>query len=295
MSAADKAKLDGLADAAGLDLKPNVRVATTAPGALASDFENGDTVDGIVLSTGDRILIKNQAAPVENGVYVVNATGAPSRAADMPAAASASSNIVPVDQGTANKDTIWFCVSDVGSDVVGTDPLAFALQSQGAPRIAGAGLALDANNQLNVGANADGSIVVNADDVQVGVLATDAQHGVRGGGTQHAAATVGVNGFMSAADKTKLDGIETGATAETFRQERVTTQNITNADVTLTDTLNFVPKSAASVLLFFNGIQQIQGVGEDYTISGQAITWLASTGTASNMKTTDDLVAYYVS
>jgi hypothetical protein len=54
---------------------------------------------------------------------------------------------------------------------------------------------------FHVGANEDGSIVVNDDDIQVGVLATDAQHGVRGGGTQHAVATTSVAGFMSAADK----------------------------------------------------------------------------------------------
>jgi hypothetical protein len=82
---------------------------------------------------------------------------------------------------------------------------------------AGAGLTgggdLSANRTFNVVANADGSITVNANDIQVGVLASDAQHGVRGGGTQHAAATTSVNGFMSATDKTKLDGIGAGATA----------------------------------------------------------------------------------
>lgn len=76
---------------------------------------------------------------------------------------------------------------------------------------AGAGLTgggdLSADRTFDVGANADGSIVVNADDVQVGVLATDAQHGARGGGTQHATATQSVAGFMSAQDKTDLDAI----------------------------------------------------------------------------------------
>jgi hypothetical protein len=79
---------------------------------------------------------------------------------------------------------------------------------------AGAGLVNSGtatNPILDVVANADGSITVAADDVKVGVLATDVQHGVRGGGTQHAVATVAVNGFMSAADKTKLDGIAPGA------------------------------------------------------------------------------------
>ena len=85
--------------------------------------------------------------------------------------------------------------------------------------IAGAGLTgggnLTADRTFNVGANADGSIVVNADDVQVGVLATDAQHGNRGGGSQHAlAVALGDAGFMSGADKNKLDGIEPGAVAD---------------------------------------------------------------------------------
>jgi hypothetical protein len=65
---------------------------------------------------------------------------------------------------------------------------------------------LSADRTFDVAAHADGSIVVNADDVQVGVLATDVQHGVRGGGTQHAVATTLVAGFMSAADKAALDG-----------------------------------------------------------------------------------------
>lgn len=74
---------------------------------------------------------------------------------------------------------------------------------------AGAGLTgggdLSTGRTVDVVANADGSIVVNANDVQVGVLASDAQHGARGGGTQHAAATTSVAGFMSAADKTAHD------------------------------------------------------------------------------------------
>lgn len=66
---------------------------------------------------------------------------------------------------------------------------------------------LSANRTFNVVANADGSITVNADDIQVGILATDAQHGARGGGTQHAVATQIANGFMSAADKIKSDNL----------------------------------------------------------------------------------------
>lgn len=70
---------------------------------------------------------------------------------------------------------------------------------------AGAGLTgggdLSADRTFNVVANADGSIVVAADDVKVGVLATDAQHGNRGNGALHTAATTSLAGFMAAADK----------------------------------------------------------------------------------------------
>jgi hypothetical protein len=66
---------------------------------------------------------------------------------------------------------------------------------------------------LDIGAHGDGSITVNADNIQVGVLATDASHGARGGGTQHAnAVPSGAAGFMSGADKEKLDGVEAAAT-----------------------------------------------------------------------------------
>lgn len=81
--------------------------------------------------------------------------------------------------------------------------------SGGSDPVAGAGTTQTGSRPttINVIANADGSIIVNADDIKVGVLATDAQHGNRGGGGVHAVATSGAAGFMSATDKTKLDAI----------------------------------------------------------------------------------------
>lgn len=85
--------------------------------------------------------------------------------------------------------------------------------------IAGAGLTgggdLSADRTLDVVAHADGSIVVNANDIQVGILATDAQHGNRGGGSLHALASGSAAGFMSAADFTKLAGVAANAAALT--------------------------------------------------------------------------------
>jgi hypothetical protein len=102
-----------------------------------------------------------------------------------------------------------------GADKTKLDGLPSAAVPTSRTVTAGTGLtgggALSGDITLNVIANADGSIVANGDDIQVGVLATDAQHGTRGGGTQHAVATGGDAGFMSAADKTAHDSLVTRA------------------------------------------------------------------------------------
>jgi hypothetical protein len=84
-----------------------VRVATTTSGTLASSFENGDTIDGVTLATADRILIKNQVTTSENGVYTVNASGAPTRATDMDITDEFVGSVVYVWSGTANGNTVW--------------------------------------------------------------------------------------------------------------------------------------------------------------------------------------------
>ena len=49
---------------------------------MATDLENADTLDGVALVTGDRVLVKDQADATENGIYIVVASGAPSEVAD---------------------------------------------------------------------------------------------------------------------------------------------------------------------------------------------------------------------
>ena len=53
----------------------SVVAATTVAGTLGSSFENGDTIDNVALVTNNKILVKNQADPIANGVYVVNPAG----------------------------------------------------------------------------------------------------------------------------------------------------------------------------------------------------------------------------
>ena len=116
---------------AGLSWKQAVRAATTAAGTLATDFENGDTVDGVTLATGDRILIKNQASAAENGIYVVAASGAPTRASDANSGAELVNATVYVSEGSTNADTQWTCTANA-TITIGVTNIVWAQLSAGA-------------------------------------------------------------------------------------------------------------------------------------------------------------------
>lgn len=118
------------AKVAGLSWKQAVRAATTVAGTLATSFENGDTVDGVVLATGDRILIKNQAAPADNGIYVVAASGAPARSTDADSGVELVNASVYVSEGTTLADTQWTCTTNAPI-TVGSTSLAFAQLTSG--------------------------------------------------------------------------------------------------------------------------------------------------------------------
>lgn len=156
----------GYVDAAvvGIDWKASVRVATTAAVTLATAFENGDTLDGVTLATGNRVLVKDQADGSENGIYTVNASGAPTRATDADTAAEITASFaVFVEEGTVNADSAWTLTNN-GTVTVGTTVLVFT-QFTGLGQItAGAGLTKAANT-LDVGAGT--GITVNANDVAI--------------------------------------------------------------------------------------------------------------------------------
>ncbi|MGP6422213.1 phage tail protein [Pseudomonas putida] len=109
-----------------LDNKQSVRVATTANVALAGI----QTLDGIALSVGDRVLVKNQAAAKDNGIYVV-ATGSWQRAPDADSNAEVTSALlVSVEQGATLADTRWQLITD-GTIMLGTTALTFQNVTQG--------------------------------------------------------------------------------------------------------------------------------------------------------------------
>ena len=157
LHAATKQYVDNMSQ--GLSWKDSVRVATTANGTLASAFQNGASVDGVSLVTGNRILLKNQTAPAENGVYTVNASGAPTRATDADSAGELDGTAVFVQEGTTQQDTAWVLTTNPPI-TIGTTGLTFAQFGAGATYAAGAGLTLTTNTFDVV---ADTTITVTAD------------------------------------------------------------------------------------------------------------------------------------
>lgn len=121
--AVNKAYVDDLL--AGLRWKAPVRAATTANGTLATAFANGSTLDSTVtLATNDRILIKDQTDQTENGIYTVNASGAPTRATDADTTSELNAASVFVLSGTVNGDKAFTQTTD--NPTVGSSNIVFS-------------------------------------------------------------------------------------------------------------------------------------------------------------------------
>ena len=124
----------------GIDWKASVRAATTTNVTLASALENGDTLDGVVLATGNRVLVKDQTTGSENGIYVVKSSGAPDRSTDADLDAEVTSNFaVFVEEGTVNADS-GFTLTNNGSVTVGSTALVFTQFTGLGQIVAGTGL-----------------------------------------------------------------------------------------------------------------------------------------------------------
>ena len=146
--AATKAYVDAVKQT--LDIKDAVKVATTANGTIGSAFANGQTVDGVTLATNDRILLKNQTDASENGIYVVNASGNPTRSDDANASNVAGTEVttgmfVYVTHGTANAGN-GFVLTTTGTITLDTTNLTFTQFSGAGAVTAGDGLTTGGSN-----------------------------------------------------------------------------------------------------------------------------------------------------
>ena len=230
--AANKGYVDGVAQ--GLDVKDSVVATTTANGTLASAFANGQSIDGVTLQTGDRILIKNQTTASQNGIYNVNASGAPSRTTDMATGANAAGAFVFVEQGTINAENGFTCTSDTGSAVVGTNNLTFAQFSGAGQVIAGDGLD-KSGNTLSVDLKANGGLVIESTEIAVKLDASSITGtlAIGDGGTGATTATAALTALgLSNYAKTLIDDADAAAARTTLGLGSISTQAANSVAIT---------------------------------------------------------------
>ena len=153
----------------GLDVKDSCVAATTGNITISTALNNGDTLDGVTLSTNDRVLVKDQSTASQNGIYVVGSS--PARADDLATGADAAGFFTFVEQGTVNADNGFVCTSNKGSAVVGTNNLTIA-QFSGAGQIT-PGDGLDkSGNTLSVDLKANGGLVIESTEIAIDLAAS---------------------------------------------------------------------------------------------------------------------------
>jgi hypothetical protein len=137
LQAATKQYVDNVAQ--GLDVKASCIAATTANISLSG----AQTIDGVSVVAGDRVLVKDQTAPEENGIYVA-ANSTWSRSADANTWDELRSAFTFIEQGTLYADTGWVCTIDAGG-TLGVTAVTWSQFSGVGTYTAGTGLTLTGN------------------------------------------------------------------------------------------------------------------------------------------------------
>ena len=153
----------------GLDVKDSCKAATTGNITISTALNNGDTIDGVSLSTNDRVLVKDQSTASQNGIYIVGSS--PARADDLAAGSDAAGMFTFVEQGTVNADNGFVCTSNKGSAVTGTNNLTFA-QFSGAGQITTADGLQKSGNTLSVDLKANGGLVIESSEIALDLAAS---------------------------------------------------------------------------------------------------------------------------
>jgi hypothetical protein len=151
----------------GLAWKDTCRLASTGQTTLSGLA----AIDGVTPVIGDRILLKNQATPAENGIWNAQ-SGAWTRASDFLVSGDVLNAAVFISEGTVNADTAWVMTTNAPI-TVGTTPLTWAQFGAGAVYSAGAGLTLT-GNVFDVGAGSGITVAADTVAVDTTVIATQA-------------------------------------------------------------------------------------------------------------------------
>ena len=123
--AATKVYVDNLVT--GLKTRIICRVATTANITTATDLQAGDTLDGVTLVEGDRILVKNQSTDTQNGVYLTAASGQnAARDPEFDTVAELAGQMVIIQEGSAGADKFFLCTTN-NSGSIGSVSITFTV------------------------------------------------------------------------------------------------------------------------------------------------------------------------
>ena len=210
--AATKAYVDSYAE--GLHIHASAVAATTGNVNISTGLEAGDVVDGITLVAGNRVLVKDQTAAAENGIYVVQASGAALRAADFDQPSEVDGgDFIFVTGGTVNDNTGWVQTS-TGVVTIGTDPIYFTQFSGAGTYLAGNGLTLDGNTfEIDESVTATRTYVDTELDAHVDL--ESGVHGVTGD-------VVGTSDSQTLTNKTLGSGTVLGANLDAVNTYKVT-------------------------------------------------------------------------
>ena len=106
---------------AGLRNRTVAECASTANVNISNGLEAGDSIDGVTLVAGDRVLLKDQSTATENGLYIAVSSGAASRDPEHDTIAELSGGMIVVNQGSSNNDKIFLCTTDNSGSVGSTN------------------------------------------------------------------------------------------------------------------------------------------------------------------------------
>lgn len=263
----------------GLDFKSSVRVATTANITL----ENEQTIDGVSVVAGDRVLVKDQSSGSQNGIYIVVDGGAWTRATDADENTEVSAGMYTyVESGTANSGKAYV-LSTTGAIVLGTTALTFQLFPAVVTISAGDGLTkvgdtLDVNyddvtinltgndlqvkdggiNQHKINSSALGNGLTGGSGTAIAVLADPTAANISITGTGAKLAVLSDNHFFYS------DGTNMVSVNYTNFKKVLDSTDVSNEYVDVTTEIK--ANSNAEVMVFLNGVLLEEGASADYEI-----------------------------